>query len=72
MSRHDIHLVESFTATGTFAHAIGEPRFHTTVAEEMTASLDDGVFEVGAANGADGKILGHVSIEPLPMMNDLL
>jgi hypothetical protein len=53
MRRHDIHFVECLGAIRTFSHAIGDTVFHAVVAEQMAASLQDGILKVLSTDGAE-------------------
>ena len=55
--RHDIRLVKCLCTIRTLAHAILDTRFDTTVAEEVTTSLESGIFEVCVADVAECKSL---------------
>ena len=50
VNSHDVHLVESLGAVGTFPHAIGKAVFDTVVAEEMAACLQGRILEIFATN----------------------
>lgn len=57
MHGHDIRLVECLRAVWTFAHAVLDTCIDTSVAEEVAARLERGVFEVDIADVAKGKSL---------------
>lgn len=55
--RHNIRLVKCLCTVRTLAHAVLDTRFDTTVAEEVTTSLESGIFEVCVADVAECKSL---------------
>jgi len=57
MGRHGIRTVEGFIAARAFSHTVGNPVFHTLVAEDVAAASQVGVLEVASADGADHQVL---------------
>lgn len=59
-SEGNVHVVvasKGFVTVGTLARARCQPFFHTILAEDMSTSLDSGVFEVATADSAQSKSL---------------
>lgn len=48
-----ITSAKGLVAVGTFSHAVVSAIFHTFFAKDVPASLDNGVFEIHPADGAD-------------------
>jgi hypothetical protein len=64
MCSHGIGPVKRLVAARALPHSIGQPVVDAAVAEDVTAPLKDGVFEVTPADGADNQILKQVSQSP--------
>ena len=72
MSRHNVHLIESFRAIGAFSHAVCNAVLHAVVAEKMSARLEDCVLEVLPTDSAKCKSLQVLVTAPRSWNGNIL